>query len=226
MGVSSSRLRCATKYAPWQYRASWTPANKLYVVETTGDDGVQMQHIKTALGAAGIPVGAGTFPEATGEPAAASDTGNNVSSVTFIPFQWSDTRTQALTNRMKELNIMRSDSVMKDEIMTSVAETGRMLAGQSQVELYERIKEFAVARAMAKSYFTDMQLSEHALWSIDNANKSSREHYSYAHLLQGFRGARFAWTQDTQVLSQEEVAKMWATIKMAVKAARQFRGRQ
>ena len=194
-------------------------------MENTGDDGVQMEHIKTALSAAGIPDGAGIFPEATGA-AAASGSGNNVSSVTYIPFQWSDTRTQALTNRMKELNIMRSNSVLKDEIMTSVAETGRMLAGQPQAELYERIKEYAVSRAMAKSYFTDMQLSEHVKWSIDNANSTSREKYSYEHLLQGFRGARFAWTQDTQVLSQEEVAKMWATIKMAVKAAKQFRGRQ
>jgi hypothetical protein len=205
------------KCAPWVSKPSWTSANKLYVIEITGDDGQQMQHLRTALGAAGIPVGAGPLPTATGDA--------SQQSVTYIPFQWSDTRTQALVKRMKELNIMRTDSVLKDEITVTVAETGRMLAGQQQVELYERIKEYAVERVMRKSYFTDMTLTEHAKNTIDFANRG-RETYTYEHLLNGFRGARFAWTPDTVVLEQGDVARLWATIKIAVKAAKQLRDRQ
>ena len=221
------------KYAPWVSKPSWTSANKLYVIETTGDDGQQLECIKAAMNAAGIPVGAGSLPMATGDgvpvgagslPMATGDA-SQPPSVTYIPFQWSDTRTQALTNRMKELNIMRTNSVLKDEIMVTVAETGRMLAGQQQVELYERIKEYAVERVMRKSYFSDMTLTKYAKDTIDHAN-AGRETYTYEHLLNGFRGARFAWTPDMVVLEQGDVARLWATIKIAVKAAKQLRGRQ
>ena len=71
-----------------------------------------------------------------------------------------------------------------------------------------------------------MQLSPEAQSSIEWGNQPpAKERYSFDHLLGGFKGGQYKWTEDTVVLTQKEVGQLWATIRIAVKAARDAAGR-
>ena len=70
---------CGGKYLPWAQRPGWCKANKLYVVEHQAA-GLQKGIMETALAAAGIH--STMLPEVGGEEA-----------ITYLPFQWADTRT-------------------------------------------------------------------------------------------------------------------------------------
>ena len=62
--------------------------------------------------------------------------------------------------------------------------------------------------------------------STDGGNAPpAKVQYAYEHLLGGFKGARFNWSEGTRVLSQKEVGQLWATVRIAVKAARDATGR-
>jgi hypothetical protein len=211
---------CGTEFYPWKSKPSWRKANKLLVIE---GDGIETEFENIS--------GAGLSPTATdnvssagaasssgaGLPPMATETGG----VRFIPFQWEDTKTSALHNRLKELQLQKYDDQLKDQILLATAEATQEAMNASDIALCEKIKTISLQSMIRKSYFGEMRMSPQARRLIEEANSRATggKTFVYSHLEGTFQGARYIWHQDEVIYTQDDIAKMWATIRVACKRA-------
>ena len=146
--------------------------------------------------------------------------------VKFIPFQWEDTKTVALVNRLKELHLQGYDDSLKDEVLLATHERVSELSTQKDVEIYQTVKELAHKAAVKKSYFVDLQLTAMAKEKIAEANARAVAKgegwkvYVTDHLREGFKGNRYMWSPSEEVMTAKDMARFWATARTALQRAR------
>ena len=92
-------------------------------------------------------------------------------------------------------------------------------------ELPGRIADLALERELQKSWWTIAGMTDEAREEISKVSvASSRETFGISHLEQPWPQARFEWSPDTHVWDAARLARVWGTVRLAIKAAQRPSG--
>ena len=204
---------CGNEYVPWKSKPSYFKANKIMVIET---DGMDMGQLKAL----------GLNADATVSEGKRLEEGDGACSVKFIPFQWEDTKTVALVNRLKQLHLEAHNDGLKDEILLATHDCVAELSLQQDPEVYKQVRDLAHKAAVKKAYFADLRITPAAREKIEEANARALakgedwKTYVMEHLEEGFKGNRYMWTPDDEVMSAKDMARFWSTMRVGLQRAR------
>ena len=142
------------------------------------------------------------------EPVAETSTGE---SLVFIPFWWASTAEQGLGDRLKEVAL----------------QVGKSLENVPTHELPMRIAQLALSDQISKVWWTPGTITGEAMEQIEKVNtSSSRDFYHTAHLQKPFLQARYEHKPETKVWNQDDLAKAYSLMHVAIREARAEAARQ
>ena len=183
--------RCGTMYQPWVSNDKVAPMNKLLIIEAGDRDVAKYWKGKVS---AGEPKGLATVSE-----------DHQGTELIFVPFQWGHSTEQALGDRLKEVAL----------------QIGASLEGKPRHELPGLVAKLALEKQIKKCWWGEGRLTEKAKETIDQVNgTTTREAYNYGHLLDGFPQGRFEWQPGQVVWSQDELAKAYSLMRIAIREAK------
>lgn len=131
--------------------------------------------------------------------------GTEGNAVLYIPFWWPQTAETGLQDRLKEIFLGVSAE----------------LADTPCHDLPQLIADLALQKQVQKSWWVKGGMGELAKQEIEKVNTSStKEHYFTEHLQEDFIQSRFIYEDGQEVWDQEKLAKVWGTVRLAIKAAR------
>ena len=123
----------------------------------------------------------------------------NPEKVKYLPFMWGDTKTQSLMNRFKEV------------MMGMTGEVNNL----GPVQLWERVKESALRTAMQYDYWQQFEVTTHTKQHLAGL----AEKYYIDHIPTPFIGSRYRMKEGEKGLSQDELARTFAYIRVVSKQA-------
>jgi hypothetical protein len=123
----------------------------------------------------------------------------------FVPIWWPDSRVSDLHTRLKEVCLRLNDEV----------------AGKPCVELIKMCQEMALNRALQQSFWQTMTMDPWVLQKMRDINAAStKEKWSWDHLQEPFFGLHYRMQDKEAALDETQLARIYATIRMTIKAAR------
>ena len=119
----------------------------------------------------------------------------------FFYVMWSDSASSVLEARLKEISLQLDESLrdLSDEAL---------LAAVIEV----------ISRGAQRSYFKQTTVSDNVQRQVAEINAHCKKPWSCQHLLSGFMCATAPeWTEDTPVLSNEDVMLIWGHMNFLLK---------